>query len=98
LERVEAFALRNGHFGHEIVHQIVHDEHVGACEESDDGQHEVLRPLVHRFPVGVVLGKINLFRRPNNGLLLLEQFPEVVVLYGVQNKTFVFWVGEVHWG
>ena len=79
LARVEELRLRPLDLAHKSVGQILHDDSIGAGEESDDVLDEVALAIAEFLPVSHVLAQVNLFRHPNDGHMLLVAIPHILV-------------------
>eukprot|EP00968_Pinguiococcus_pyrenoidosus_P002070 scaffold109_cov252-Pinguiococcus_pyrenoidosus.AAC.55 len=79
LEAVEASCLRQRDLPLEVVHQVLHDDAVAAGEERQNHAHEVLLPVIQLRPVVQILAEVDLLRRPEAGLVLLVELPQLRV-------------------
>ena len=79
LATVEEFRLWPLDLAHETRGEILHDNPVTACEESEDILDKVALVIRELLPVCHVLAQVNFLGRPENGHVLLVFRPNVVV-------------------
>ena len=87
LHTVEERRLRHLNLRHKPLGQILHDNSIGAGEETENTLDKVLFARRKSDPVLHILGEVELLRAPEDGHVVFVHFPEVRMLYGEDDEA-----------
>ena len=90
LEAIEAMGFQRLNFHTEVLKEILVNDAVAGGEESQEGGDEIMFIVSEELPINQILSKIDFLSDPETGHGLFVEFPEFMILDGVENKPVGF--------